>query len=400
MYQRDYSNLDETALIDEVRSINWEIICPSNNDVNEIFQRFYSTIVQIIDKHAPVEKLSKKQIKFKSKPWITKGIKISITTKNKLFKRYIKTKNNDHQSEYKKYRNKLSKLLKLSKEKYYNNFFIKNSNNVKAQWKGIKELMALRNKNSTIPSKIIQENTEIIDAHEIAKCFNEYFSNIGNRLASIIPNTNTLPLSFMDSEQTSSFFLDSVSTWKIKQEIDQLNSSKSLGPFSIPVKLLKILKEYLAKSLEVLFNCSFATGVVPMSFKLARVIPIFKKGSQTCVSNYRPISLLSIFNKLLEKLMYKRLISYIEKKDILSKAQFGFRAKHSTSQAVSLITDKIQKAIEEGLFSCGIFLDLSKAFDTVNHKILISKLEHYGLRGIVKNWFVSYLEYRRQFVSI
>ena len=117
---------------------------------------------------------------------------------------------------------------------------------------------------------------------------------------------------------------------EIKQEIDQLNSSKSFGPFSIPVKLLKILKEYLAKPLEILFNCSFATGVVPKSFKLARVISIFKKGSQMCVSNYRPISLLSIFNKIMEKLMHKRLISYIEKKDILSKVQFGFRAKHST----------------------------------------------------------------------
>ena len=158
--------------------------------------------------------------------------------------------------------------------------------------------------------------------------------------------------------------------------------------------------EYLAKPLEILFNCSFSTGVVPKSFKIARVIPIFKKGSQMCVSNYRPISLLSIFNKIMEKLMYERLISYIEKKDILSKARFGFRAEHSTIQAVSLITDKIQKAIEEGLFSCGIFLDLSKAFNTADHKILISKLEHYGFRGIVKNWFVSYLEYSRQFVSV
>ena len=295
---------------------------------------------------------------------------------------------------------KLSKLLKLSKEKYYNNYFIKNSNNVKAQWKRIKELISFKNKNSTTPSKIIQENTEITDGHEIADSFNECFSNIGNKLAATIPNTNISPLSFMDSAQTSSFFLDAVSTYEIKQEIDQINSSKSFGPFSIPVKLLKILKEYLAKPLEILFNCSFATGVVPKRFKLARVTPIFKKGSQLCVSNYRPISLLSIFNKIMEKLMYKRLISYIEKKDILSKAQFGFRAKYSTIQAVSLITDKIQKAIEEGLYSCGIFLDLSKAFDTVNYKILISKLEHYGFRGIVKNWFVSYLEYCRQFVSI
>ena len=92
MYQRDYSNLDEIALIDEVSFVNWEAICSSNNDVNEIFRRFYSTIIQIIDKHAPDKKLSKKQIKFKSKPWITKGIKISISTKNKLFKRYLKNK--------------------------------------------------------------------------------------------------------------------------------------------------------------------------------------------------------------------------------------------------------------------------------------------------------------------
>ena len=150
MYQRDYSNLDEIALIDKVSFVNRETICTSNNDVNEIFQRFYSTITQIIDKHAPVKKLSKKQIKFKSKPWITKGIKIFISTKNKLFKRDLKTKKYDHQSEYKKYRNKLSKLLKLCKEKYYNNCFTKNSNNVKAQWKGIKELISFKNKNSTL----------------------------------------------------------------------------------------------------------------------------------------------------------------------------------------------------------------------------------------------------------
>ena len=104
----------------------------------------------------------------------------------------------------------------------------------------------------------------------------------------------------MDSAQTSSFFLDTDSTYEIKQEIDKLNSSKSFGPFSIPVKLLKILKEYLAKPLEILYNCLFATGVVPKSFKLVRVIPISKKGCQMCVSNYRPISLLSIFNKIIK----------------------------------------------------------------------------------------------------
>ena len=152
-----------------------------------------------------------------------------------------------------------------------------------------------------------------------------------------------------------------------------LNPSKVSGPFSIPTTLLKLLGRCLSKPLEILYNCSFSTGVVPNNFKLARVIPVFKKGSRTCSSNYRPISLLSIFNRLLEKLMYKRLISYIEKENIFYEGQFGFRSNHSTVQAGILIIDKIQKAIEKGLYSCGIFLDLSKAFDTVNHKTLTKK---------------------------
>ena len=118
------------------------------------------------------------------------------------------------------------------------------------------------------------------------------------------------------------------------------------------------------------------------------------------MTNYRPISLLSIFNQLLEKIIYKRLISFIEKHNILYKNQFGFRSKHSTIQAILSTIDKVQGAIEDGKYSCGIFLDLSKAFDTVNHNILLQKLEHYGIRGIVNEWFKSYLKNRKQFVSI
>jgi retron-type reverse transcriptase len=127
---------------------------------------------------------------------------------------------------------------------------------------------------------------------------------------------------------------------------------------------------------------------VPDQFKLARVIPIYKKRSKSVVSNYRPISLLSVFNKILEKLMYKR-------------GQFGFRSNHSATHAILLIADKIQKAVENKMYSCDIFLDLSKAFDTVNHTILLKKLENSGIRGIVQKWFSSsYLSNRKQYVSI
>ena len=141
-------------------------------------------------------------------------------------------------------------------------------------------------------------------------------------------------------------------------------------------------------------------GVVPSNFKIANVLPIYKNGSPTSTCNYRPISLLSVFNKLLEKLMSNRLLDFIQRKAILFDNQFGFRAKHSTDFAVLSIIDKIQKAIDERDFSCGIFLDLRKAFDAVNHEILIKKLEHYGLRGVAKHWFESYLRGRYQTVTV
>ena len=152
--------------------------------------------------------------------------------------------------------------------------------------------------------------------------------------------------------------------------------------------------------MEILFNLSFSHGKVPCKFKIARVIPVYKKGSMSLVSNYRPISLLSIFNRLLEKLMYNRLISYFNKINVLSDNQFGFRKNHSTFHTLILIVDKIQRAMEEGNYSCGVFIDLSKAFDTLNHNILLGKLERYGIRGIAKDCFASYLYNREHFVSI
>ena len=150
----------------------------------------------------------------------------------------------------------------------------------------------------------------------------------------------------------------------------------------------------------MIFNISLSTGQHPELLKVAKTIPVFKKGSRLLVSNYRPICLLSNINKILEKLVFSRIYNFLDDFKCIYPLQFGFRAKHSTNHALIDITENIRHALDKQQVDCGIFVDLQKAFDTVNHDILLRKLNHYGIRGIANDWFCSYLSNRTQFVSI
>ncbi len=224
-------------------------------------------------------------------------------------------------------------------------------------------------------------------------------ANVGTNLANSISDSQKSPSDYLKTPLSKSFYLFPTTPGEIDAEISDLKSGKATGPNSIPISVLKLLKKIIAEPLEFLFNASFETGIVPIKLKSANVIPVYKKDSQFSLSNYRPISLLSIFSKLLEKLLCKGL-NFFEKEKILFDNQFGFRTNHSTDHAILSIIDKIQRAIDEQDYSCGIFLDLSKAFDTVNHAILLKKLEYYGIRGVAGSWFHSYLCNRQQTVTV
>ena len=187
---------------------------------------------------------------------------------------------------------------------------------------------------------------------------------------------------------------------EIEDIIKDFDSSKGVGPNSIPTKILKQISHLISKPLSEIFNKSFCTGIFPDLLKISKINPIHKKDSKLLISNYRPISLLSNLNKIIEKLMFRRLYAFLEQYKCIYDLQFGFRENHSTNHAIISIIQKIQDAIQNNNFAVGVFIDLQKAFDTVNHSILLEKLNHYGISGISNTWFKSYLTDRQQFVSI
>ena len=154
----------------------------------------------------------------------------------------------------------------------------------------------------------------------------------------------------------------------------------------------------LARQSSAITNLSLSSGTVPNQMKIARVVPLFKTGDLSLFTNYRPVCVLPALSKILERIVYNRLINFLNKFNILSRNQYGFRKNHSTAYALIQLYDKLSDAIDQGKVTLGLFIDLSKAFDTVNHDILLAKLEFYGVRGAALQWFKSYPSCRTQFV--
>ena len=196
------------------------------------------------------------------------------------------------------------------------------------------------------------------------------------------------------------FFAFECDAVEIECLISTLNPRKGIGPHSIPTELLLLLKNEISHPLSILFNISLNTGTFPKVLKLSETIPVYKKGSKLEACNYLPISLLSNLNKLFEKIMFTRVYHFLEINNSIYDLQFGFSSKHSTNHALIESTEKIRNALDNHELGCGVFVDLQKAFDTVNHKILIDKLDYYGIRGVANEWFKSYLSGRSQYVSI
>jgi len=218
----------------------------------------------------------------------------------------------------------------------------------------------------------------------MAQKFNEFYVNIGNMIDGKIPQAKSKFSDFLKTSVPNSIFLSPVDDMEISDMFSKIDGSKSCGPNSIPSNLLKEHAKAFFSPVKEMINSSFSEGTFPSILKIAQVCTVFQKGELDLRENYRPISLLSNFSKLFERAMHSRVYNFRESSGLIFDFQFGFRKKHSTSHAILSILDEIRQNLDNNTFSCGVFVDLEKAFDTVNHDILLKKLEHYGIRNIAR----------------
>ena len=258
------------------------------------------------------------------------------------------------------------------------------------------------NDKSGFPNEFIVNNNTISDKLEISESFNKYFSSVGLKTSQNVPVTNMKFTDYLPNPTRHSMFLEPVTPLLITNTTAKLKPKSSSGHDEISTKLLKETINNIIVPITDIINKSFGTGVVPHQMKIAKVVPIHKASDSNLLQNYRPISLLTAFSKLLEKLMYDKVISFLNSNNTLYKHQYGFRKKHSTIHPIIHLlnhcADVNNKHSPE--FTLAIFCDLSKAFDVIDHRILLHKLSTYGIRGNVYTWFENYLSGRTQFVEM
>ena len=383
-------------LFNEFSSIDFDFII--DDDIDAVITRLDDYILTTYNSCCPIKTKTLTQ-KDKEKPWISNDLKINIKRRQNAF--VLHKQNKISTNAYNRFRNLVTSQIRTAKKSYFHNLLNSVKSDTKKTWKIINNIIRSKQINNKTEIKSISHDNEIItNSYDIASKFNSHFISIGKKISDSIDSNNLAdPLSYLKTSPTNSFFFSKIYRFDIQNIILQLKN-KSCSIDSYPIKVIKILAPILSSILAILINKSFITGKFPDALKIARVTPIFKTGDKQDISNFRPISILPIISKIYEKVVLIQILSFIDKFKLLHNNQYGFRPNRSTTQAILDNLQFIYNNLDAGNTVLSIFLDFSKAFDSINHQILLSKLNKSGFRGITNQWFKSYLTNRKQYVTI
>ena len=400
---RSTKKYNKDDFVEMLKNANWSNVYRSGN-VDEAWLSFRDLFTQTLDSVAPLKEV---RIKHHSEPWISAEILDSIRERDSWLRKSRGDKHEpDHYQKYRKLRNKVHNDIRNAKRHYMIDKIDESKNNPKQLWKHLKSLGYQSNSKNSTNIVLDVDGTKCHDKKAVADHFNQFFTQIASNLVSKLPRQEHMTydvdsVNFKNQYKNivpDSFKLQEISEEFVFKEFLSLNINKSTGIDGIPARFIKDAAEAIKGPITFIINLSLRSSIVPTEMKLAKVIPLHKKKSRLDAGNYRPVSILSVVSKVLEKAVFLQLNSYLVKNKLFYQLQSGFRGSYSTDTCLIHLQDHIRKQTASGHYTGMILLDIQKAFDSVDHQILCKKLSAMGIQSTA--WFHSYLSSRMQIVNI
>jgi len=398
-YSRNFNLTNMNNFRNDLQTKNWQSVT-QNMDANSSYDIFWSIFKKSFDDFFPLKRIKQNKNIHRKSNFMTQGLMISRITKNYLHKAIIINPTEANIQIYKAYRNLYNSLIRKSKNLYYASSLNENRKKPKKVWDTINEALQNCKTSHTIPDLTV--NGDILtDDKSKADAFNNFFTGIGNKITDAIPQGSKSPNDYIPNNPDNiNFEFDEIGPVHLIDIIKSIPSKSSSDLNGISSKLIKHVKSEIATPLSHIFTLSLKNGIFPNALKCSRTVPIYKSGDKALCDNYRPISLVNTFSKLLEKIVAIKLYNHLDLNNLLYEHQYGFQQKKSTEHSILQLVNYVSTALNNNKHCIGVFLDIKKEFDCVDHNILFNKLNNFGIKNNNLKWFKSYLNSRTQRVDI
>ena len=397
-FHRNFSSFKKDRFLQDLSIISWDDVY-SSNCPTEAYNYFWDTFKLLFDIHFPLVRKRINKNKTPVNKFMTQGLLKSRKTKLKLARKAKINPSIENIDRSRTYRNIYNSLIRKAKKLYFKSRLAESYDNSKKLWQVINEACNKRSKLNSVDKLRIGENI-ISDPQQIANHFNEHFSQVGKKTVASLPTKNVNFRDYLPPPNPHSFFMLPTAPGEVLQVILGFTKKESCDVNDISFNLLQKVAFPISKPLSHIFNLSIETGIFPEKMKISKTIPIFKNGSPLELENHRGVSIVDSFSKIYEKLASTRLIDFLTRSNFFYDKQFAFLKGRSTNHAILQIFNYVTNSINSKKYTLAIFLDVAKAFDSVDHQILFSKLENAGVRGLSLKWFKSFLSNRKQKVKI